>query len=210
MACKKDYAEQIHHYLDEELTLLERKRFESHIQKCSACHAHVRELRKTEAIVQSASHIKAPANFTDNVMSQLPKQSQKARYKNWMRKHPYIITAATFFLVFIVSLTSIWNDGGKEISVKGDGHFIVDEERGVVIIPEGETISGDITVRNGNIEINGEVLGNITVINGEQYLASAGSVAGEIQEINQVLEWMWFHTKSFFSEVLNVMNGDKQ
>ncbi|MDG5788069.1 zf-HC2 domain-containing protein [Evansella sp. AB-P1] len=207
MACSEKNAEVMHKYLDEEITLLEKKKFESHLVECEACEQHLRELRKTVAIIQSASHIEAPKDFTANVMGNLPKQSNNQKWKTWIRKHPYIITAAVFFLVFIISLNSIWTDGGKEIVVKGDGHFIVDEERRVVVIPEGHTISGDLIVRNGNIEVEGEVLGNITVINGEQYLASAGQVTGEIKEINMIFEWLWYHTKSFFSDVINLFGN---
>ncbi|WP_096186316.1 anti-sigma factor family protein [Evansella halocellulosilytica] len=208
MACKKEKQEQIHKYLDEEMTLLEKKQFESHIVKCKECEKSLRELRKTVAIIQSASHIEAPTGFTANVMNQLPKQSKSDKWKTWMRRHPIVLTAAVFFLVFVVSISSIWNDGPKEISVQGDGHFIVDEDRGVVIIPEGETINGNLVVRNGDIEINGRVQGDITVINGERYMASAGQVAGDIQEINRMFDWMWFQTKSFFSEVIGFVNGD--
>ena len=106
-----------------------------------------------------------------------------------------------------MSLSSIWSEGNKELVVKGDGHFIVDEERGVVVIPEGEKVSGDLIVRNGDIEIAGEVEGNVTVINGEKYLASAGQVTGEIQEINQFFSWLWYHVKSFFADVNAFINN---
>ncbi|MBU9710729.1 zf-HC2 domain-containing protein [Evansella tamaricis] len=216
MACKNEYSILIHKYLDEEMTLLEKKKLENHIIKCKDCEGHMRELRKTVAIVQSASHIEAPINFTESVMNKLPKETNTNRWKTRLRKHPILLTAAVFFLVFVMSISSIWNDSTKEIVVKGDGHFIVDEERRVVIIPEGETISGDIIVRNGNIEIEGEVLGDITIINGEiiksdisngeNYLASAGHVAGEIHEINQVFDWLWYRVKAFFSDVINFIN----
>ncbi|MBU9720175.1 MULTISPECIES: zf-HC2 domain-containing protein [Bacillaceae] len=216
MACENEYSHLIHKYLDEEMTLLEKKKLENHLLHCADCSGHLRELRKTVAIVQSASHMEAPKDFTANVMKQLPKETRTNQWKTWTRRHPYLITAAVFFLVFIMSVSSIWTGGQKEIIVQGDGHFVVDEERGVVIIPEGEVISGDITVRNGDIEIAGEVNGSITVINGEliysdltngeNYLASTGHVAGEINEINQVFGWLWFHIKSFFSDVINVFN----
>ncbi|MCE7793918.1 anti-sigma factor [Salipaludibacillus sp. CUR1] len=203
MACSQENQKLIHKYLDEEMTLLEKKQFEAHIMTCDECHAQLRELRKTVAIIQSASHFEAPKGFTENVMKQLPKQSKSQTWKNFMRKHPFILAAATFFLIFAVSLSAAFSDDDKEIVVKGDGQFIVDEARGVVIIPEGESISGDLIVRNGDIEIAGEVTGNITVINGEYLLASAEQVSGEIEEINQFMDWLWFQTKSFFSEVVN-------
>lgn len=203
MACSKENQASIHKYLDEEMTLLEKKQLEQHILKCETCYSHLRELRKTVAIIQSTSHIEAPSGLSDNVMKQLPKQPKPKQWKNWMRKHPFMIAAATFFLVFVVSLSSAFGGDSKEIVVQGDGQFIVDEERNVVVIPEGESISGDLLVRNGNIEIIGEVTGDITIINGEHLMASTDQVAGDIQEINQMMHWLWYETKSFFSEVVN-------
>ncbi|WP_078593106.1 anti-sigma factor family protein [Evansella clarkii] len=210
MACNKEKHQLIHKYMDEDITLLEKKELEAHLVKCDICHGHLRELRKTVAIIQSASHIEAPADFTAQVMAGLPKETQKNKWKTWVRRHPLIITAATFFLVFILSISSIWNDGDGEITVAGEGQFYVDQERGVVVVPEGETISGDLLVRNGNIEVEGEVLGSITVINGEQYLASAGHVAGEIEEINRVFDWLWYRTKAFFADVMSFMNSSDE
>ena len=64
-----------------------------------------------------------------------------------------------------------------------------------LLVPEGEVVKGDVTVRNGKLIIEGEVDGNVTVINGERYMASAGKVTGEIEEINEVFEWIWYHIK---------------
>jgi anti-sigma factor RsiW len=208
MACSKENKVLIHQYLDEDMTLLEKKQFEQHIMTCEACEQDLKELRKTIALVQGASHFEAPANFTENVMKQLPKQSKSHKWKQWMRKHPFILTAATFFLLFVISLSATFSDGSKDIVVQGDGGFIVDRERGVVIIPEGENIEGDLIIRNGDIEIEGEVTGNITIINGEHLLASADQVTGEIKEINQVMEWLWYQTKSFFSEVVSFVEKE--
>ncbi|WP_096438260.1 anti-sigma factor family protein [Alteribacter populi] len=208
MGCENIKKAQLHQYLDEEMTLLEKKQFEQHIMTCRECENHLRELRKTIAIVQSASHIEAPSNFTANVMNKLPQEKKAQKWKTWMRKHPFMLAAAVFMLLFVTSVSSIWS-GGSHITVQGQGNFKIDEERNVVIIPQGETIEGDLLIKNGDIEVEGEVLGNITVINGENYLASAGHVAGEINEINQMMGWLWYETKSFLNEVVNVFNGDE-
>ncbi|PYZ95697.1 anti-sigma factor [Alteribacter lacisalsi] len=208
MACEKTKTDLLHKYLDEEMTLLEKKQFEQHLMGCEDCEKHLRELRKTIAIVQSTSHVEAPPDFTAGVMSRLPQQSKSNKWKTWMRRHPYFLAAAVFMLLFVTSVSSFWSGGGgSQITVQGQGNFHIDEERNVVIVPEGETIEGNLIVRNGDIEVEGEVLGNVTVINGDQYLASAGHVAGEVNEVNRVLSWIWYETKSFMGEVLNVFNG---
>jgi cytoskeletal protein CcmA (bactofilin family) len=78
-----------------------------------------------------------------------------------------------------------------------------------VVVPQGKVVEGDVVVKNGNLRVEGEVNGNVTVINGtvingEKYLASAGQVTGEIEEINQVFEWIWFTMKDGFKEVVGV------
>ncbi|WP_026688565.1 anti-sigma factor family protein [Alteribacter aurantiacus] len=210
MACEKTKMEDLHKYLDEEMTLLEKKQFEQHLVTCGECEKHLRELRKTIALVQSTSHVEAPADFTANVMGKLPAQKKSKKYKTWMRKHPFILAAAVFMLLFVTSVSSLWSGGGSHISVQGQGNFHIDETRNVVVVPAGETIEGDLIIRNGDVEIEGEVLGNVTVINGEPYLASAGYIAGETNEINQILSWIWYETKSFFGEVVNVFNGKSE
>ena len=64
-----------------------------------------------------------------------------------------------------------------------------------VIVPEGKTVEGDMVVKNGDIKVEGTVQGNLTVINGDKYLAGAGEVTGDIEEIDQLFEWVWYNVK---------------
>lgn len=65
-----------------------------------------------------------------------------------------------------------------------------------VTVPEGETVKGDVTVKNGKLIIKGKIDGDVTVVNGEKYMASAGQVTGQIEEINQLFDWTWYKMKS--------------
>jgi cytoskeletal protein CcmA (bactofilin family) len=76
-------------------------------------------------------------------------------------------------------------------------------ENNTVTVPEGETVEGDVTVKGGTINIEGKVEGNVTVINGE-YMASAGQVTGEVEEINEAFEWIWYQMKSLSKEVVAI------
>ncbi|WP_054636507.1 hypothetical protein [Thalassobacillus sp. C254] len=76
--------------------------------------------------------------------------------------------SAIFLLLMSSSLFSIWNDqSGQEISVQGSGNVHINKENGMVVIPEDEVVEGDLIVQNGSVEVHGEVLGDLTVINGE-------------------------------------------
>ena len=60
---------------------------------------------------------------------------------------------------------------------------------------------GDITIENGNLEIKGEVQGNVTVINGEILMASASKVDGHTKEIDQFAEWIWYYLKNLWNKI---------
>ena len=210
MACSNERIQDLHKYMDEEMDLLEQKHFEDHVLSCDKCAEHMKEMRKTVAIVQSASHFQAPEHLTEKVMNELPKQPAVTKGRVWMQQHPFMITAATFFLVFIISLSSGFSQDNDQIAVQGEGQFFVDESRGVVIVPEGEEISGDIEVRNGDLEIEGEVHGDVTLINGEHVMASADQVTGEIEEVNQAFERMWHHTKIFIKDVFSFSRNETE
>lgn len=209
MACSREKQTLINQYMDEEMTLLEAKQFEEHVNSCAACKEHVKELKKTIAIVQSTSHFEAPAGLTAGVMDRLPKQPKTKKWQMWMRRNPMIITAATFFFVFLLSLSAAFG-GEDEIVVKGEGHFIINESERTVIVPEGSSISGDLLIRNGDVEVNGEVAGDVTVINGQHLQASTAQISGDIEEINEAFEWIWYELKDFFTDVVPIGNGENE
>ena len=83
MNCEKEIVSLIHKYLDEEITDTERKLLNNHLLNCKSCRAHMNELKKSIAFVQSSSHIEAPVNFTNLVMDKLPQQKSSVNWKRW-------------------------------------------------------------------------------------------------------------------------------
>lgn len=209
MTCNKEIVSLIHRYLDEEITGIERKQLKEHLDECDKCRTHLNELKKSIAFVQSTSHIDAPINFTEVVMKQLPKQKRSVNSKRWMKNHPLLVAASIFMVMMATSMFSVWVDGSNELFVSGQANLIFDKERNVVVVPEGEVVEGDLLIRNGSLRVDGQVNGNVTVINGQSYMASAGKVVGNIEEIDKGLESIWYSIKTFFSEVVNVI-GDKK
>ena len=63
-------------------------------------------------------------------------------------------------------------------------------------MPEGATVDGDLVVENGEAVVNGEIRGNLTVIDGSVNMASTAKVIGEAREINQALDWIWYKLRS--------------
>lgn len=189
MKCPDNIVLYMHEYLDEEIDERDEQMLKNHLQACPECQNYFHELEKAIALVKSTSHIQAPSNFTENVMARLPKERKRVGVNRWFRHHP-LLTAASLFLVLMTgSLVTTWNKD-HEFSVTKQENLVV--HNNMVIVPEGKVVKGDITVRNGEIQIEGTVEGDVTVINGEKYLASAGNVTGEIKEINEVFDWIWY------------------
>lgn len=204
MKCSKEIVSLMHKYLDEEISEIEREQLKQHLNDCETCRMHMDELKKSIAFIQSSSHIEAPSNFTNLVMSQLPKQKRTMNWKRWMKNNPVLVAASVFILLMATSMFSIFLEGSNELSVSGEANLIIDKERNVVVVPEGEVVNGDLMVRNGGLQVDGQVNGNVTVVNGQKYMASAGNVAGNIEEIDKGLQWVWYNLKSFFSDVFNL------
>ncbi|MFC4181928.1 anti-sigma-W factor RsiW [Saccharococcus thermophilus] len=199
MKCPEHIVKLMHDYLDGNTGPHEEKRLKEHLRQCSACAVHFHELTKTVAFIQYASHVPSPPDFTARVMANLPKEKKIVRVQRWLQSHPFLTAVSLFILLTMGSLFTAWN-GEEQFSVSTHENVII---RGhTVIVPKGKTVKGDIVVRNGSIKIEGKVDGNVTVIHGEKYLASAGQVTGEIEEINQVFEWIWYNIKERLKDAM--------
>lgn len=197
----------MHEYLDEDLPPEHEEILKNHLQSCSECRKHFYELKKTETFIKSMANVHAPSGFTDQVLANLPKESKKNRLKKWFGQHPFLTAASIFIILMLSSTFSSWNQD-HNFSVTKKPNIVI--ENNTAIVPEGETIQGDIIVKNGDIRIEGKVEGNVTVINGNKYLASAGKVTGEIEEINQVFEWIWFQIKTSVNDLLQLIKGSEE
>ncbi|MGX1825436.1 anti-sigma-W factor RsiW, partial [Heyndrickxia sporothermodurans] len=103
-------------------------------------------------------------------------------------------------------ILSMWNNN-QEFSFTKKPNLQV--ENHTVIVPKGETVKGDLLVKNGDLRIEGKVDGSVTVINGEKYMASAGRVTGDIKEINEMFDWLWFQIKIGAEEIVSFFKEDK-
>jgi anti-sigma factor RsiW len=207
MKCPIEIEEYMHEFLDHEISAEHERILRLHLQECKDCQIHFHELKRAIALVQSTSHIEAPSDFTQKVMANLPKEKKKVGVQRWFKHHP-ILTAASLFVVLMGgSMFTAWNED-HHFSFSKQPELVV--EKDTVIVPAGKTVNGDVTVRNGNIKIEGKVNGNVTVINGDKYLASAGNVTGDIEEVNQVFEWLWYKIKDTTKKSIQFINGEKK
>lgn len=201
MSCSSEVIQLLHKYMDHELSSDEEKRVKIHLQTCEECSKRFHELEKAVAFVQSTSHIEAPKDFTQAVMNSLPKEKRTVSWNRWLKGHPMLVAASLFVILMTGSLFSAWNED-QHFSVSKQSNLVVENSK--VTVPEGEVVKGDVTVKNGSLKIEGTIEGNVTVINGA-YLASAGHVTGEIEVVDEMFEWLWFHIKSLSQDVVGFL-----
>lgn len=204
MKCSNEVMEYMHEYLDNEISVEHESILRHHLQECVDCQAHFHELKKAILFVQSTSNMVAPSDFTQKVMANLPKEKRKVGMKRWLKNHPLLTAASLFVVLMGGSIMSYWQED-YQFSFSKQPELVVEND--TVIVPEGKTVSGDVVVRNGNIKIEGEVDGDVTVINGEKYLASAGSVSGEIEEVDEMFEWLWYQIKDSAKQLVNLIKS---
>lgn len=197
----------MHEYLDEEIDPANEMILREHLKGCKECETLFNEFKKTIAVVKGTSRMQAPPDFTAKVMASLPREKKKVGMQRWLRNHPLIAAASLFLVLMMGSVLSTWNQD-REFSVSKQENLVVQND--TVIVPEGEVVKGDVIVRNGKLKIEGEVQGDVTVINGEKYLASAGHVTGQIEEVNEVFDWIWYHMKKTAFDVIDIFNESEE
>lgn len=200
MNCKPEAIRLMHTYLDGDLTKDEESHLLSHLTSCETCQKHFHELKRTIQRVQYTEHIEVPDDFTRNVMNRLPEEKRRTKYVHWIKKHPVVTGAAIFFLFLFSSVFSMWNQDGKLVVSKQDDLII---EGDTVIVPEDVTVDGDLVVKNGKLKIEGTVDGNVTLVKSTLItnetdldgITASSSVSGEMKQVNQAFDWMWFNIK---------------
>lgn len=207
MKCSEEIIEYMHEYLDEEISQEHEDMLRTHLQDCDDCKSYFHEMRRAIALVQSTSHIVAPADFTVKIMASLPKEKRKVGIQRWFKKHPFLTAASLFTFLMGGALFSNW-ESDTQLSFSNQPQLQVEQD--TVIVPEGVVVTGDIVVRNGNIKIEGEVDGNVTVINGKKFMAAAGNVTGDIKEIDQLFEWLWFKIKEASKSISNTNDKEEK
>jgi anti-sigma factor RsiW len=207
LKCNDEIVDLMHEYLDEEIDPANEMILREHLKGCKECETLFNEFKKTIAVVKGTSRMQAPPDFTAKVMASLPREKKKVGMQRWLRNHPLIAAASLFLVLMMGSVLTTWNQE-REFSVSKQENLVVQND--TVIVPEGEVVKGDVIVRNGKLKIEGEVQGDVTVINGEKYLASAGHVTGQIEEVNEVFDWIWYHMKKTAFDVIDIFNESEE
>ncbi|XJZ27488.1 zf-HC2 domain-containing protein [Bacillota bacterium Lsc_1132] len=206
MKCPEEIVQLMHEFLDEDIEQETEAILREHLKRCKECENLFNELKRTIAFVKGTSSLHVSDDFTERLMEKLPKEKKKVGIQRWLRNHPFIAAASLFLLLMMGSFLSSWTQD-QEFSVTKQKNLIV--QNNTAIVPKGEVVKGDVVVRNGKLKIEGEVDGNVTVINGEKYMASAGHVTGEVKEVNEVFDWIWYYLKQTGRNVIHLLDGEQ-
>ena len=203
MDCKQA-SSLMHDYLDDELSTDQALKLKDHFQGCPSCHVQFKELEQTEMMLFATikhSTFSPSDGLVDRILNQIPNERKKQQqWVTWIKRHPALTAAAVFLFVMLVSVLSFW-DTDDQLIVKGVDLDQVIIKGNTVTVPSGTTIAGNLTVENGKAEIYGEVLGNLTVIDGSYFQASTAKISGHIKSIDQALDWIWYRITNTFTEV---------
>lgn len=203
--CPEQIVHYMHAYLDGDISQEDERALEQHLEECSACDEIMDGLIESVTFLESATMIQAPEGFTEGVMARLPAEKSQVGIQRWIRSHPLLSAAAMFFILMSVSIFSGYGND-QQFSVTKQPNLVIEGE--TVLVPEGEVVKGDIVVKNGELRVEGEVDGNITVINGSKYMASTAVVTGTSEEIDRAFDWLWYNIKKTVKEVFPSLNKD--
>lgn len=188
----------MHDYLDGDLARDDIMQLQEHLQQCPSCQARLEALSRTDALIRALPVEAVPPQLGERIMSSLPKSRRPSAWTSWVRRHPAVSAAAIFMVVMLSSFVAMWNQE-TQLSVTSPDmeHLII--EGNTVIVPEGQKVTGDLTVVNGTVQVLGDLDGNLTVIDGNLIpLASTAHIAGEIKTIDRAVDWFWYKVSHFF------------
>mgnify|MGYP002620853656 FL=1 len=190
----------MHEYFDGDLAHEDASKLKAHLDGCPECRERFIGYERTEGLLHMA--IAAPvgrseadrAALEDRILKRLPGRRSR-RFSRWLRQYPGVTVAAMLGIVLLASFIASWEQD-KELVVRGSDLSEIVIEGNRVVVPEGAKVDGDLVIENGEAVVNGEIRGNLTVIDGTVNMASTAKVIGEAREINQALDWIWYKLRS--------------
>jgi anti-sigma factor RsiW len=189
----------IHDLMDGELAPASAWELKQHLRECRRCEQALAAYERAEAMIRSLRPAVAPDGLKRRILASLPPERRRV-WLRWVRSHPAISVAAVFLLVMVSSLIAMWNQDDTLV-VKVDDHDQVVINGRDVIVPEGKTVHGNLTVENGSLQVYGAVEGDLVVIDGSVLQASTARISGHVIKVNQMMDWVWYKISSFFESL---------
>ncbi|MDB5054757.1 MAG: rsiW [Bacilli bacterium] len=197
MNCKEALPS-MHEYMDGDLSGTPLIELKKHMLFCPDCNHRFKQMQNAEALVRSLPHVAPAADLSERIMMSLPKSKKRNSWMEWVKRHPAVSVASMFLFVMLCASVSLWNQD-QEMVVKGADLDQVVIKGDMVYVPAGSTINGNLMVKRGKIQVDGEVKGNLVVIDGSYNLASTAHISGKIKKVDQALDWLWFEVNEYVS-----------
>lgn len=187
----------MHEHLDGDLTGTPLTELKKHLLVCQECSQRYKKMQHTEAMVRSLPQLAATADLTDRIMESLPKKRKHSNsLLQWIKRHPAISVASMFLFIMLSTSLSLWNQDTEMVVKSADlDQLVIKGDK--VYVPAGHTVNGNLLVKFGKIQVDGEVKGNLVVIDGSYILASTAHISGKIKQIDQGIDWLWFEVKEY-------------
>jgi anti-sigma factor RsiW len=187
----------IHEHLDGDLNSSDTIKLHLHLCACMKCNQLYNDLERTDIFMRSLHAKPLHVNLQGRIMNALPSNVKQRYWIGWIRNHPAVSVFILFVLIMCSSFISMWNQD-QEFMVKTDELEKIVIEGHTVNIPLDKVIEGNIIVEHGNINVEGEVHGDIVVIDGKIMLASTAQISGEIMEIDEITQWVFYKIHEYF------------
>lgn len=187
----------MHGYLDEDVDVRDVSELKSHLAACSSCRQMLGQLERTEANLRVPQKLVVPAGLKESIMQHIPRSAKQNRRMPRLKLHPLSIAACAILLMVVAHYTfRVYSD--QEMVVQGtlDQLFISGD---TVVVPAGVTVVGNLKVKRGKIQIDGNVEGDVTVIDGSYNLASSAYISGRVTIIDETMDWVWYKIKNIFT-----------
>lgn len=202
MSCKQAIS-YMNDYLDDTIEGSRTVWLKRHLEECPECMERFKQMQLTEAWVRTLPKPKVSDELTERIMGSLPRRAPRRRlsWMEWVKRRPGVTAAAIFGILMVFSILAVQGQENDLVVRGSDLDGLVIEGR-TVIVPEGSRITGNITVENGKMEVFGEVDGDLTVIDGTLYQASTANISGQVTNINQAVDWLWYKIESVYAWIV--------
>ncbi|WP_258525655.1 zf-HC2 domain-containing protein [Paenibacillus sp. YN15] len=186
----------MHDYFDEEIDAASASELKKHLESCPSCRQLFKQMESTEALLRVPLKTATPARLKESIMSSIPRTAKRKRWGRMLRLHPIAAAAFVILMIVLVHYTSrVYSDQDMVVQGALDQLFITGD---TLVVPEGVTVYGNLKVKRGRIQIDGNVEGDVTVINGSYSLASTAYISGRVTMIDAALDWVWYRIRNMF------------
>jgi len=129
----------------------------------------------------SLPDIPAPEGFTAAILARLPREAERrASWRKWRTAG-----AVAALMLLLGSPLYVLTDGARPMFESTDPHVSIQLRGGVVTLPAGEVLRGDLRVYNAELRVAGRIEGAVYLAASKLAIKPLGEVVGEVHVLPQ-------------------------